>query len=295
MEHDRVPKVLLLGNGIDRAFDLDAWSNSIRPAWTREMTEDQAERTDHMSAPLQPILLMGDGAGDHGKELAATLSALRISPQEAELLKDYLALPVDAVLTTNCTYALEKAADPELRCRPGRRCKRRRLACTAGGRYEVQLLQTYFACSEETPPIWHMRGEAARPDSMILDYYAYGKLLARMQQYASTLISRYNLCAAKGRTMKLYSWLDYFMLGEVHIVGQEMALCEPDLWWLVSCKKRYFPDRSIVLYQPDIKPEERLLAEAYGVTVDDDGFFGRYREYYTLLRGRLESKLRSLS
>jgi hypothetical protein len=91
--------------------------------------------------------------------------------------------------------------------------------------------------------------------------------------------------------MKLYSWLDYFMLGEVHMVGMELMLAEPDLWWLMSCKHRYFPDRAVVLYQPDVKPEVRLMAESYGVTVDDDGFFGRYREYYTLLCQRLEEKL----
>ena len=91
--------------------------------------------------------------------------------------------------------------------------------------------------------------------------------------------------------MELRSWLDYFMLGDVHIVGLGMALSEMDLWWLVNCKKRHFPGRKVILYKPDIKPEEKLLAEAYGVTVNADGFTGDYKAYYSWLCTELEKTL----
>ena len=87
------------------------------------------------------------------------------------------------------------------------------------------------------------------------------------------------------------SWLDYFLLGDVHIVGLGMSLSELDLWWLVNCKKRHFPDRTVTLYKPDIRPEEKLLAEAYGVRVNTAGFTGDYKAYYQWLYEELKEKL----
>jgi hypothetical protein len=70
------------------------------------------------------------------------------------------------------------------------------------------------------------------------------------------------------------------MLGDVYIAGLGMALSELDLWWLVNCKKRHFPERKIVLYKPDIKIEEQLIAEAYNVEVKQDGYNNDYKTYY---------------
>jgi hypothetical protein len=291
MEYDHVPKVLMLGHGIDRAFGFASWDDVIGPAQIRELTVDERDGMKNVPDPLGPLLLTEDHVRDKMKQWSYTWSALHAEPREEALLKRYGALPVDAVLTTNYTYELEKAVDPAFQCKAGRKCKWRKQSCAAGGKYAAQQLHTYFACGENTPPIWHIHGEAARPNSMILGHEPYGKLLAKVQQYVSALISRYNLGAAHHRSVKLYSWVDYFMLGEVHMVGLDMALSDLDLWWLVSCKKHHFPDRKVVLYKPDIKPEERLLAEAYGVTVEEDGFFGHYKEYYALLCTQLEKKL----
>jgi hypothetical protein len=112
-----------------------------------------------------------------------------------------------------------------------------------------------------------------------------------MQQYMSALIARYRAGSTRQQGTALRSWLDYFMLGDVHIVGLGMALSELDLWWLVNCKKRHFPDRKIILYKPDIRPEEKLLAEAYGVIVETDGFEGDYRAYYRWLCEALNTRL----
>ena len=85
--------------------------------------------------------------------------------------------------------------------------------------------------------------------------------------------------------------MDYFMLGNIHIVGLGMSLSEMDLWWLINCKKRNFPGTTVTLYKPDIQTEEALLAEAYGVTVKTDGFDGNYRAYYSDLCNRLKAEI----
>jgi hypothetical protein len=74
---------------------------------------------------------------------------------------------------------------------------------------------------------------------------------------------------------------NFFMLGNVYIVGLGMSLSEMDLWRLINCKKRNFPDKKVTLYKPDIQTEEKLLAEAYGVIVITDGNDGDYCAYYS--------------
>ena len=126
---------------------------------------------------------------------------------------------------------------------------------------------------------------------MILGHYYYGKLLAKLQQYVPSLIRRYHAGKSSQEGIELRSWLDYFMLGDVYIVGLGMALSELDLWWLVNCKKRHFPDRKVYFYKPDIKPEEKLLAEAYGMIVVTEGYCGDYKAYYAWLCEKLKDKL----
>ena len=78
------------------------------------------------------------------------------------------------------------------------------------------------------------------------------------------------------------------MIGNVTIIGLGLDLSELDLWWLITAKKRRFPDTKIAFYKPDITSEEELLAEAYSVNVVKDGFDGDYKKYYEKLIRKLE-------
>ena len=290
LAYGQVPKVLLLGNGINRAYGFVSWDELIESIRTKNLTNDEQESMKSVPYPLQPVILTGDHLGTKMKELSGPLAELRASSEENEILRSFSALPVDAILTANYTYELEKALAPDFQCKPGRRCMERKVSYATKGRYETAQLHTYFSI-EGNVPIWHIHGEAARHGTMVLGHYYYGKLLAKMQQYISLLLSRYKTSVAKQQNMALYSWLDYFMLGDIRIVGLSMALSELDLWWLINCKKRHFPNTKVTLYKTDIKPAEKLLAEAYGVTVCTDGFTGDYKAYYRWLCEELGRKL----
>lgn len=287
LAHGQVPKVLLLGNGINRAYGFASWDEMIESIRTKDLSDREKECVKNIPYPLQPVILTNDHLGMQIKIISEQLSLLNAGTEENKILRTFASLPVDTILTANYTYELEKALNSGFTCMPGRRCSFRKSAYTEGGKYNNEQLHTYFDVNKY-PPIWHIHGEAARYNTMVLGHYYYGKLLAKMQQYISSLLSRYNARVAKGQSMNLRSWLDYFMLGDVHIVGLGMALSELDLWWLINCKKRHFPDRQVILYKPDIKPEEKLLAEAYSLTVNTDGFTGDYKAYYNWLCTELE-------
>ena len=277
-----IPKVLMLGNGINRAYNFASWDDLIKSIQTKVLTADETASLEQIPYPMRPVILTDDHLGTQMQEISGELSALKAPCAEENLLRQYADLPVDTIITANYSYELEKTLKEDFSCLPGRRCKYRKVAYSESGKYNIQQLHTYYV-PKENLPIWHVHGEAARPDTMILGHYYYGKLLAKMQQYVSTLIARYKTCIAKQQPMEIHSWLDYFMLGDVYIVGLGMALSELDLWWLINCKKRHFPDRKTYLYKPDIHIEEKLLAEAYGVIVDSNGYNGDYPTYYQYL------------
>jgi hypothetical protein len=127
---------------------------------------------------------------------------------------------------------------------------------------------------------------------MVLGHYFYGKLLSKMQHHISGLHARFRGTQKRQKSMYCHSWLDYFMLGDVYILGLGMDLSELDLWWLVNCKKRNFSDTQVILYKPDLKTEERLLAEAYGVKIVTDGLRDcNYQAYYGEMCGRIAEEI----
>lgn len=292
LEYGHIPKVLLLGNGINRAFDFASWDDLIKSISTKNLSEDEEICMQNVPYPLQPVILTNDHLGTRMKEISQPLSELRATPNEELLLEKYASLPVDAILTANYTYELEKTLDNTFKCVPGCKCKTRYKAYDGGGEYDTRQLHIYFRPIEEKPSIWHIHGEASRHNTMILGHYYYGKLLSKMQQYVSSLIARSKANNARAQDLKIRSWIDYFMLGDVYIVGLGMALSEMDLWWLINCKKRHFPGTTVTLYKPDIKLEEKLLAEAYGMKVETDGLINNdYKAYYEWVCKELTNNL----
>lgn len=278
--YGKTPEVLVLGNGINRAFSFASWDELISEICTVKLTEEQKKSLKDVPYPLQPVILTEDHVGTGMKKISGQLSDLQPSEAEKEMLRLVKNLPVDAILTTNYTYELEKALEESFISVPGRKCKYRQKAFESGSKEIDLALHTYMNVISDMP-IWHIHGEASKADSMIIGHYYYGKLLSKIQQYIKVLIRRSEGNAKREQGMIYRSWIDYFMLGNVTIVGLGMDLSEMDLWWLVNCKKRHFPDTTVTFYCPDIKPEQKMLAEAYGMIVKTEGLVGDdYKKYY---------------
>ena len=290
IRNGETPDVLLLGNGINRAYGFASWDDLIQSIQTKELSKDEAASLKDVPYPLQPVILTGDHLDEQMKSISPQLSELKAPTEENAVLNDFASIHFGAILTTNYTYELEKALDSSFRCVPGRQCKARKTAYSGEGKYNTEQLHTYFRVAD-APSIWHVHGEAARYGTVILGHYYYGKLLAKMQKYVAYLIARHRACVSKGEDLEAQSWIDWFMLGNIHIVGLGMSLSEMDLWWLINCKKRNFPNTTVTLYKSDIRTEERLLAEAYGVIIKDDGYAGSYRAYYKGVCERLKAQI----
>lgn len=287
-ETNRNPSVLLMGNGIHRTFGRESWGDLLKNM-APEMSQEEWDQIKDLPYPLKAVVAAGDSLGGSMKEQGRIMTEQQVQDKETEILKKIPLSRYDAVLTANYTYELEQALFPEFSCRFGCANRFRHKTCAEKPAYETSALYQYMGLplNDGMLPVWHIHGEAARADSMVIGHYYYGKLLAAMQRYAGESIARYRTAEKQGREFYPRSWEDYFLYGNITIIGLGLHFSEMDLWWLINCKKRNGTGK-IIWYEPNLKPELRMLAEAYRMdirtqNVEKDG----YAEYYSSVIDRL--------
>ena len=279
---DRRPRVLLLGNGLNRVYGGASWAGLLARINRTEYTPDQVRG---IPMPMQAVLLSEDHVDVSLKDLRRELTGYEGHPWLEDQLRTLLAMPFDCILTPNFTYELEYALAPDFLDRH-RRYQRH---TPAVDRAERQfMLSTYYSLPTATgpTPVFHIHGEARKPDSVILGHYYYGNLLFCYDDYLTRRAPGGQYRIGKGG-LTVHSWLDYFILGDVYCLGFGFDTAEMDLWWLLCRKKRERAAHGALYFiEPDRKGCETKhgLLRAYDVRcvtlgmadLDNDG----YRIFY---------------
>lgn len=285
------PKILLLGNGINRAFGSDSWGDILGRISCGTYTKKEIELLKGMPYPLQAVVASG-ACVDKGVELfAEKLCDAKLGEQHRDVLISLINNNFDAILTTNYSYEIEAAIDELFISKYKQRCSYRK-SDYKGSTVDSQFGLFHYnnmQIEEDFIPIWHIHGEAARPKSIVLGHYYYGKLLSRLQYYVSNVISRYEGCNRYKKSFAPRSWLDYFLISDVHIVGLGLDTSELDLWWLINCKKIHsdkLGQGSIIWHEPNLDAKNsfsrKTLAETYGVKIDTHIVKANgYKQYYS--------------
>ena len=226
------PKVLLLGHGPCRSCGGVSWNEFLRMLARKEEIQSGKCSVESLNCPepLKAILVTDDHVDvalkDYWEAYQPKIEG------DISLFQNILSSGFDDILTTNYTYELEQVA-----LFPGKISKSKIKAMMrhtegskkAEGKY---LLHTYneVVVNGHQNRIWHIHGEARKPDSTILGHYYYGNLLCKIKEELSK--RRYDkACECK-------SWIDSFVLGDVYILGFGFGLSEFDLWWLLNRKAR---------------------------------------------------------
>jgi hypothetical protein len=275
--YDKTPEVMLLGNGINRAYNFMSWGELLSSISTEE---NAYARLYNVPAPLQAVILTNDEVDTSLKKISQKLIDAKTSAEEENVLRSIAKLPFDAVLTTNYTYEFEKALCTDFKVTFGKASKYRKNTSGESIKQPCKNMYTYFDIPSFEKPIWHVHGEAAIVNSMILGHYYYGKILSGMNSYLESLMKRYTLSKSNKSSFECRSWIDYFLIGNITIMALGLDFSEIDLWWLINVKKRKFPDTKITFYKPDITPEQEMLAKAYGVKVIKHDINCWYKSYY---------------
>ena len=290
-----IPKVLLVGNGINRCFGQVSWEEEIKKVSTGNIDEGKDKLVENVSYPFRLILETGDCVDDAMRLYSEDLYNPELCEEQRKLLSNLLSKDYDIILTTNYSYEIERCLCDDFKCEKERRNSYRKRTCEGKKAEELFGLFRYyeFDFNGRKKYVWHIHGEAIKPESMIMGHYQYGKLLGLLYQYSSDLISRYKVCKTRGFDYHPLSWMDYFMLGDVYTVGFGMDMSEADIWWLANMKKRHFSGNGgIHLYEPnmdlDYNYAKKKLAESYNIDVVTEKV-GRkgYLEYYNRLCEKL--------
>ena len=231
------PQVLLLGNGINRAFGGGSWGALIR-----EITVNRSIPEDcvlHLPMPLRAILVTGDTVDARLRECSEILYGKLGDPGHVEMLRRLLEMRFDHILTTNFSYELEMAAQPDAAVSDARLRRMMRHTDERRQAEAMYLLHTYGVLdwAGHSTRIWHVHGEGRKPDSMILGHYFYANLLRKIMGYLEGEGDRFLREQRRGAPTAVRSWADAFIMGDMYVLGFGYDVSEFDLWWLLNRKK----------------------------------------------------------
>lgn len=289
----KFPQVLLLGNGLNRAYNGDGWSDLLERIKSNQKVDLNGNAFKSLPYPLQAVLVTEDKMdtaikGNHDLFLGAeTMDQLKAP------IHSLLDIDFDYILTTNYSYEIERAASDKVQ-RDGKYCKRLMKNIGPNGpRAESKyLLHTYneVPYNGKVHKIWHIHGEARKPQSIILGHYYYGNLLGKCQE---DLRNRHNQQYERQRDGKppiLESWMDVFIMGDVYVLGFGFDFSEMDMWWMLNRKKRERAAHgSLFFYEPTAEKSKikQMLLESYGAHIKNMGFEEKPADYKSFYKASI--------
>ncbi len=234
----KIPKVLLLGNSINQAYDCCSWDDLLRILSGKEISQKS-----QLPMSLRPILLTGNDIHARMTKFSETQEAFgKISCNEMRyMLRSLLQKGFDEILTTNYSYELEIAATEKETITKYQLNKMIKRADGKGSPTEGKyFIHSYNEVKFSGTPnrIWHIHGAAKNPSSMVIGHYYYGNLLSKYKSYFDEEVKNRYVKEQENDEVKIISWLDAFILGDVHVLGFGFDFSEFDLWWLLDRKKR---------------------------------------------------------
>ena len=291
-------KVLLLGNGVNRLSKDYSWENLLEDLIKKVGKEDVIKFTKEKPFTLlyEEIALRTMRFQNRKEiDLKRIISKLVKEIKHNEFHKKYLNIGVNHILTTNYDYNFEKTYK-------NTNCEKKNILPET--KYNMFRRRR---CGNKD--IWHIHGEAEVPNSLTLGHEHYAGYIQKIRNYLTSGIPTKNkkkiyspFFSSKSessinalREHDLYSWVDFFLGYDVHIIGFSFDYTEIDLWWLTIYKEKlrfkYKDDslgKTVFHYFRNPERKEHLIEEAklsllesYGVKIKKYDFKeGNYNEAY---------------
>ena len=294
------PQILLIGNGVERAYGSAGWDELLNLIDVRKCSKDTRKEIDKLPFPVKyellatpenaPARFSKDDLDEERKRMAEAMRTLLPSRDTRErdknqnyneLFKRLPDLGVDHVFTTNYSYCPEEGYYPNKEFE--RESVRRKIRFNfnpekdKNGRPKTEgtfrIHSGYIGINSENTKkvgIWHIHGECNAPTSVILGHDKYGRLLERIVSVCCDEMKNYKI-SEKNNIHKFTSWPELFLFGDIYVVGFGFAECEFDLWWLLRRKQReMYADGKVYFYEHDIRDvpsAKQMLLSAHGVEI----------------------------
>ena len=248
-------KVLLVGNGINSIKTAYSWKRLIKGLISDVGSVGQIKINDKPFPLLyEEILFEGvrnnviKKEEDLKKNIADEVT--RIKPNDIH--EQIMNSEYENILTTNYEYSLELSKG----------IKQEDLKNV--GAINENTYSLYRKTKVTDTQIWHIHGECNSSRTITLGYEHYGAYLQQMRNYVQTQIwksAKKPLDSVnkrlKMKSLKYYSWIDFFFTKNIYIIGFTLDFVEMHLWWLLTYRaRRKFIDKArinnkIYYFYPD--------------------------------------------
>lgn len=257
-------KILLLGNGINRCFAKSSWRDAIENVRSKYGVKTTAKQIEKLPYNMQIVAASNDRVEDAMKDYCADLCADEISEENKDLILN-ITDGFDEILTTNYSFEIEQALGVKPSAASYRRISNQSRDDLTKRQKQMNIYKYHKAKDKR---IWHIHGDAAAPNSVVMGHYYYGKLLRAIQERVSEFVPGYMGKTAEGLEYEPSSWVDLFLMDDVCIIGCALDLCEYDLYYLLCCKKRRENGSTVTYIVKEgetIDPEKKIMLDAYNV------------------------------
>ena len=288
------PPVLFLGNGINLLFQGMPWKEIVAEFARESGIEIDQYPFGRLPVTMQIVAVSNNHIDSKMGVLAEKLLSSEITEAQREFLLKILSVPAEQIVTTNYTYEIEQALSSQYS--RGRAPNSTFFSVDKIDSSNDMMLHRFTRLPLESNYryIWHIHGLAYKPSSITIGHYYYGRLISQIQRYIGNMMVRYKRAESQGKLYEPKSWVDYFLMGDVHMLGFGMDTSEFELWWLTCCKQRNFSDSKIYFYTRGIEPERELLMRSYGIQIincEGERYLDSYESALREIRKRMEKKL----
>jgi hypothetical protein len=170
-----------------------------------------------------------------------------------DLHKKFATCGIKNILTTNYDYAFEKAIIPNFQNEKTYAVKSTDETLNSIKRkikFKPKILKEYGISNNIN--IWHIHGElkqrlspsklklTSRANSIMIGYEHYGVYLAEIQRYikGDKKDNKSIFEKIEDDNYEPISWIDFFFMKELHIVGISYDFSEQHLWWLLNYRAK---------------------------------------------------------
>ena len=278
------PKVLLMGNGINRAFkECTSLSDLLSDTLKQNNKDVSYDEIKNLPFPLQIIVSTKDRVDDKMGEFSSKLKTSVPSPELRSFISKNVRPPFEAVLTTNYSLEIERSIIPDFK--PGNAWYYYRHTNSEESTRQKNF--NLFCCTElplaDPLYLWHIHGTALKKSSMIIGHYYYGKLLSEITDRAATVLREMKVAASKSGSFFPKSWIDYFLICDVNILGFGMDFSESDIWWLLEFKNLHNDElmnpKTVFFGANDLSKDKKALLKSMNCSVDESVSFDIARVY----------------
>lgn len=294
---ENLPEILLFGNGLSIQAGGKSTNRLLEDLWQNDIFGLNKAIDEKVHFPYQIIIGTEDHVDIACNKISEHMTSMDFyNGKDFEIYNKYLSLKMDAFLTTNYSYEAEVALDTNF---PKRYSKYAVHTDKVNKRESKYFLHSFYRFEKDgqNKDFWHIHGEAKNKSSIVIGQYYYGRLLHKEIEYIDSYSK--TQYSDQMQTINPKSWIDYFLIGNVYIVGLGLSMAEYDLWWLLNRKKRDKNNKGLVYYfcnkKDSISAAELELLRLYQVNVirddrdvdaDSDDYYSGYYEwvYQQILR-----------